>query len=291
MAANKPSGLGKGLGALLAKESIPGNEGRTIVELGINEISPNSAQPRQHFDDEKLRELAESIKLNGVIQPIIVTRSGKSYRIVAGERRWRASRLAGLKKIPAIVRELSEQGVLQQALIENIQRQDLNALEEAQALERLLKEFGMTQEEMARVVGRSRPAVANTLRLLNLAPAVKALLREEKISAGHARALLALPDAAAQADCAARIVEADLSVRATEELIKRLLNPKIKREKAKPDPAYQLSLRKLEQAMAERLGTKVALQDRRQRGKIQIDYYSLEDLERIVECLLPDFRL
>lgn len=285
MAVKKTKALGKGLNALLAKETIPGNEGRTVLELSIHDINPNESQPRKYFDDVKLRELADSIKENGVLQPIIVTKSGENYSIVAGERRWRAARLAGLKTIPAIVRELSEKEALQQALIENIQRQDLNALEEADALDRLMKEYAMTQEALARVVGRSRPAVANSLRLLKLSDKVQKLLRSEAISAGHARALLALPEATQQEVLAEQIISQEMSVRETEKTINRILNPKNPRRREEIPTAYQLSIKKVEEELTAYLGTKVSLKDRRNKGSILIEYYSAEDLERILELL------
>ncbi len=285
MAVKKAKALGKGLNALLANETIPGNEGRTVLELSIHDINPNESQPRKYFDDVKLKELADSIKENGVLQPIIVTKSGDNYSIVAGERRWRASRLAGLKTIPAIVRELSEKEVLQQALIENIQRQDLNALEEAEALERLMGEYEMTQEALSRVVGRSRPAVANSLRLLKLSAKVQALLRSEAIRAGHARALLALPEISQQESMAEQIISQEMSVRETEKTINRMLNPKISRKKEEKSSAYHLSIKKVEEDLSAYLGTKVSLRDRHNKGSILIEYYSAEDLERLLELL------
>ncbi len=285
MTVKKTKALGKGLNALLPKESIPGNEGRTVLELSINDINPNVSQPRKNFNDVKLRELADSIRENGVLQPIIVTKQGESYHIVAGERRWRASRLAGKKTIPAIVRELSDKEVLQQALIENIQRQDLNALEEAEALERLLQEYAMTQEELSKVVGRSRPAVANSLRLLKLAPKLQKLLRSEALSAGHARALLALPSVKQQEELAERIMSQEMSVRETEKTINNILNPKITANKVKKSTAYQLSIKKVEEELSAFMGTKVTLKDKHNKGSIVIEYYSAEELERILEML------
>ncbi len=285
MTVKKNKALGKGLNALLAKESIPGNEGRTVLELSVNDIDPNAMQPRKHFDDSKLRELADSIKENGVLQPIIVTKVGERFHIVAGERRWRASRLAGKKTIPAIVRELSEKEVLQQALIENIQRQDLNALEEAEALERLLDDYKMTQENLAKVVGRSRPAVANSLRLLKLNKHLQQYLRNEQISAGHARALLALPDAVVQESVAERIISQELSVRETEKWVNHLLNPKNPTPKKQKDSAYLLSIKKVEEELSAQLGTKVSLKDKKNKGAIVIEYYSADELERLLELL------
>lgn len=284
MCAAVTKGLGKGLGALLqntepVSEIIKG----AIVDLKINDISPNAEQPRKSFDQEKLNELAGSIRENGIIQPIIVCRGPTGYKIVAGERRWRAARMAGLSVIPAIIRELTDLQVLQHALIENIQRQDLNPLEEAFALEKLIKEHAMTQEKLASVVGRSRPAIANTLRLLNLPPDLQSLVMNEELSAGHARALLALSDSAVQKKAAATILSRELSVRDTEKLVKRLSQPA--KPAKKPDTGYVLSVKEVEHRLASKLGTKVHLRDKQGKGTIQIEYYSNEDLDRLLEMI------
>lgn len=277
-------GLGKGLGALLQNTEPVSDEVKgAIVNLRLNDISPNAEQPRKSFDQDKLAELAASIKENGIIQPIIVCRGNQGYRIVAGERRWRAARLAGLTVVPAIIRELTDVQILQQALIENIQRQDLNPLEEASALERLLKDHQMTQEKLSAVVGRSRPAIANTLRLLQLPEDIQTLVREELLTAGHARALLAISGQIQQKKAAQLIIDKDLSVRETEKLVKRLnLPPK---EAKKPDPAYTLSVKDVERRLAGRLGTRVKLKDHQGKGTIQIEYYSNDDLERLIEMI------
>ncbi|MDD2578945.1 MAG: ParB/RepB/Spo0J family partition protein [Eubacteriales bacterium] len=285
MSAAKSKGLGKGLGALLQNyDPISDEVKASVVELKLNNISPNADQPRKSFDQHRLEELAASIRENGIIQPLIVCRAEQGYRIVAGERRWRAARLAGLAVVPAIIRELTELQVLQQALIENIQRQDLNPLEEATALDRLIQEHDMTQEKLAQVVGRSRPAIANTLRLLNLPESIRQFLLNEQISAGHARALLALSSEGLQLRAAEQIVHRDLSVRETERLIKKMNQPKaIKPEE--PPAAYQISLRDVEKRLTRSLGTKVKLRDRQGKGSIQIAYYSNEDLDRLLELL------
>ena len=284
MCAAVTKGLGKGLGALLqntepVSEIIKG----AIVDLKINDISPNAEQPRKSFDQEKLNELAGSIRENGIIQPIIVCRGPAGYKIVAGERRWRAARMAGLSVIPAIIRELTDLQVLQHALIENIQRQDLNPLEEAFALEKLIKEHAMTQEKLASVVGRSRPAIANTLRLLNLPPDLQSLVMNEELSAGHARALLALTDGIVQKKAAATILSRELSVRDTEKLVKRLSQPA--KPTKKPESGYVLSVKEVEHRLASKLGTKVHLRDKQGKGTIQIEYYSNEDLDRLLEMI------
>jgi len=276
-------GLGKGLGALLPDEMMSEAVRGSVVDLRINEIQPNSEQPRRIFDKEKLEELAESIRANGVIQPVIVRKEGSAFRIVAGERRWRAARLAGLASIPAIVRELTDLEVLEYALIENIQRQDLNPIEEAQAFEKLIKEHGLTQEKLAATVGRSRPAIANSLRLLNLSDEVRVFVETEELSAGHARALLSLTHADSQKKAALLVIQRELSVRETERLVKTLES--VKKAKKKGDAAYESSLREVESRIAGSLGTKVHLNDHNKKGTIVIEYYSLDDLERLLDLL------
>jgi ParB family transcriptional regulator, chromosome partitioning protein len=275
-------GLGKGLGALLPNAGLGTEDIKgSIVELKINDISPNADQPRLAFDQAKLEELADSIRENGVIQPIIVCRSQPGYKIVAGERRWRACRMAGLTVVPAIIRELTDVQVLEQALIENIQRQDLNPLEEAYALDKLIKDHDMTQEKLSTVIGRSRPAIANTLRLLNLPDDIKKHVLNEEITAGHARALLALPDFPAQKKVVELIRLRDLSVRDTEKLVKKMSAPA---KPAKPtDPAYVLSVKEVERRLTSLFGTKVRLKDRQGKGTIQISYYSNDDLDRLLD--------
>lgn len=290
MAATKNKGLGKGLGALLGSETIPNNEGRTVLDLNVQDVSPNENQPRKHFDREKLKELAASIQENGVIQPIIVSKVGAGYQIVAGERRWRAARLANAKTIPAIVKELTDLEILQQALIENVQRQDLNAIETGEALQRLMDEHGMTQEKLSAVVGMSRSALANTLRLQQLTAKVKRYVISEELSPGHARALLALPEKKTQDELAAWIVEKELSVRETERLVKKALEAPVSEEidsSAEENDAYTLSIQTVEETLTRNLGTKVRLRDNREKkkGQIVIDYYSLDDLERIMDIL------
>lgn len=284
MCAAVGKGLGKGLGALLQNVDFVSDEIKgSIVELKINDISPNADQPRKSFDQEKLEDLAASIRENGIIQPIIVCRAQQGYKIVAGERRWRASRMAGLTVVPAIIRELTELQVLEHALIENIQRQDLNPLEEAYALEKLIKEHAMTQEKLSTVVGRSRPAIANTLRLLNLPDEIKKFVMNEELTAGHARALLALPDSSIQIKAAEQIMHREMSVRDTEKLVKRLSSPpKMTR---KTDPLYSLSVKEVEQRLTSSLGTRVKLRDKQGKGVIQISYYSNEDLDRLLDIL------
>ena len=284
MSAAVNKGLGKGLGALLTTTELINEEIKgSIVELRINDITPNADQPRKQFDQDKLQELAASIRENGIIQPIIVCRASKGYKIVAGERRWRAARLAGLAVVPAIVRELTNLQVLQHALIENIQRQDLNPMEEALALDKLISDHAMTQEALATVVGRSRPAITNTLRLLNLPESIRHFVMNEELTAGHARALLSLPDEESQQRAAQLIMSKELNVRETEKLVKRL---QIAPKEPKPvDEAYQLSVKTVEKELTSSLGTKVHLKDRNGKGSIVIDYYSSDDLERLLNLL------
>ena len=288
MAANK--GLGKGLGALMPTEGLPETQRDSVVELKINDISPNSSQPRKQFNEDALQELADSIKENGVIQPIIVSKRGKGYRIVAGERRWRASRLAGLTVIPAIVRDLTDQQTMEQALIENIQRQDLNPLEEAFAMDNLMKEHGLTQEALAKKLGKSRPAIANTLRLINIDESLQDFIRNGDLSAGHARALLAISDREEQKKAADIVMTKELSVRETEELVKTILNPKTPSRKtaSKASSAIAISTKDVEHKLTSYYGTKVKLKlkdEVKGKGTIVIEYYSYDDLDRLLEMM------
>ncbi len=284
MSAAIGKGLGKGLGALLTTTELINEEIKgAIVELRINDITPNADQPRKQFDQDKLQELAASIRENGIIQPIIVCRAEKGFKIVAGERRWRAARLAGLTVVPAIIRELTNLQVLQHALIENIQRQDLNPMEEALALDKLITDHAMTQEALATVVGKSRPAITNTLRLLHLPESIRHHVMNEELTAGHARALLGLQDETTQEKAAQLIMSKELNVRETEKLVKRLQMPQ---KSEKPvNEAYQLSVKAVERDLTSSLGTKVHLKDRNGKGSIVIDYYSSEDLERLLGIL------
>lgn len=286
-------GLGKGLGALLSVEGIPEQLKDSVVELKINDISPNGDQPRKRFDEEALKELSDSIKENGLIQPIIVVRKGTGYRIVAGERRWRASRLAGLTVIPAIVRDLTDLQTMEQALIENIQRQDLNPLEEAYAMDRLMKEHGLTQEKLAQKLGKSRPAIANTVRLIGIDESLQDFIRNGDLSAGHARALLALPTVEDQRKAADVIMDKDLSVRETEEYVKLLLEPKPVKEKPeqeedKRNAAITISARDVERKLTKHFGTKVKLKLKDQikgKGTLVIEYFSYDDLDRVLDII------
>jgi len=271
-------GLGRGLGALISSDE---NEIRGVQELKINEIEPNANQPRKSFDDEKLHQLADSIKKHGVVQPIIVKKEADTYRIVAGERRWRAARLAGLAHVPVIIKDLSDRQVMEVALIENIQREDLNPIEEAEAYERLIKDYGMTQEEISATVGKSRPAIANSLRLLNLTEKIKEYLTSGALTSGHARALLVIENKEAQEKAAEEIIQKKLNVRDTEKLVKQYLT-KMDRKKPKKN---EEEFAEIEEKFKEIFGTKVKFAGNNGKGKIVIEYYSSEELERIIELV------
>jgi ParB family chromosome partitioning protein len=273
--------LGKGLGALIPDLSALDDKERKalgIHEVELDKIIPNEYQPRKLFNDEKLKELAASIREQGVIQPIIVHRNGSGYQLIAGERRWRASRLAGLKTIPALVKEATKRELLEMALIENIQREDLNALEAAEAYKRLQDEFKLTQEDLAKRVGKERSTVTNFLRLLALPKEVKQELATGALSMGHAKAILSLERARDQVKAAGMIVKKGLSVREAEALAARLKNPV--REKK---PRQSSDLKALEEKLKKSLGTKVSIAAKAKGGRIMIDYYSNEELDRILE--------
>ena len=251
--------------------------------MRISSVEPNRSQPRKHFDEDALLELAESIKQYGVLQPLLVSDKKGYYEIIAGERRWRAAKIAGLKEIPVIVKEFTEQEVVEISLIENIQREDLNPIEEAMAYKRLLDEFHLKQDEIAERVAKSRTAVTNSMRLLKLDEKVQQMLIDEMISAGHARAILALPDKEKQASVAARVFDEKMSVRETEKLVKTLMEPP--REKnAEKNTTEDAVYESLEEKMKAIMGTKVVINRRKNnKGKIEIEYYSRDELERIIE--------
>jgi len=271
-------GLGKGLGALITSDET---DDMGVKKLKINEIEPNSGQPRKHFNDEKLAQLAESIKQHGVVQPLIVQRDGNTYKIVAGERRWRASRIAGLQTVPVIIRDLSSKQVMEIALIENLQREDLNPIEEAEAYEKLMAEFGMTQEEISITVGKSRPAIANSVRLLTLQEKIKLRVVEGEISSGHARALLSIEDKTIQLKAVDEIVKKGLNVRETELLVKRLTTQKGTKKKYTADADYKA----IEERFREIFATKVKIVNNKKNGKILIEYYSVDELDRIINMV------
>ena len=275
----KGKGLGRGLDALIPTEA--NDPSKAPVGVRLSDIEPNPRQPRQDFDAAALEELAQSIRENGVITPITLRKTGDTYQIIAGERRWRASRMAGLHEIPAIVLDVDEQTGYALALIENLQREDLNPMEEAEGYRRLIQELGLTQEQAAQRVGVSRPAVANALRLLNLPVSVSALLREKKLSAGHARALLPLETPERMEQAAAVILEQQLSVRQTEALVRQLLKaPRQAKEKA-PD----IYVRDLERSMSALTGHKITIRHGAKKGTLTIEYYGNDDLDAVCQAL------
>ncbi len=281
----KPKGLGKGLGALISDAEEPVfDEAREFLEIDVNLIDVCKTQPRKNFDQEKLAELADSIKMHGVIQPLILNKKADRYVIIAGERRYRAARLAGLTKVPAIIKDMDAGDVLQVSLIENIQREDLNPMEEAHAISMLMKEYDFTQEKVAEGIGRSRSAVANILRLLTLPEPVSMLVENGELSAGHARTLIPLKEEKLLLDAAAYVVSRSLSVRETEEYVKRLLSPAKKHTTApaESDPEFLLA----EKELSEALETKIRLVGSQKRGKLVIEYYSKDQLNGLYDFLL-----
>jgi len=288
--------LGKGLEALfpsnvnvksLGEEPDFSNE--SVIEMKINNIEPNINQPRKNFDDEKIDDLAESIKAHGVLQPIIVSKKGDYYQIIAGERRWRASKKAGLKTIPVIVREYDEKKTREVALIENLQRQDLNALETARAIKELMEEHSLTQEEISKTLGKSRSAIANTLRILNLDERVQELVASGKISEGHARTLASVPSPQKQYKLAMDIINLDLNVREAEErskIAKEEITKNTKSKKKNTLGKLDIIYKDIENRLKEALGTKVSFKPvTKSKGKIIIEYFSSDELDRILEIL------
>ncbi len=273
------------MGALLP--DIEKEDRKSFFLCGIEEISPSRYQPRKGFDAAKLDELAASIKEKGIIEPLIVRKGERGYELIVGERRWRAAQRAGLREVPVIVREVSTGEALELALIENLQREDLNPLEEAEAYKRLMEEFHYTQEELAKRIGKDRTTVANAVRLLKLPQEIKAYLADETISSGHARAFLGLDTPEEQKAACAKVIKKALSVRETERLVKRVHAQRSKRDAAiKPGSDEELHLGYLEEMLRKFLGTKVRIPKRGRRGRIEIEFYSEEDLERIVEIIM-----
>jgi len=277
--------LGRGLNALLG---TPDLEGEQLREIDVDRILPNSHQPRKTFEEESLNELADSIREHGLVQPIVVRPLEDGFfQLIAGERRWRASQRAGLSRVPAVIREAGEHAALELALIENLQREDLNPMEEAQAYERLIADFGMTQEEVARRVGKNRATISNMLRLLKLPPEVQQWLRENRLSTGHAKALLSLNDLDAILDSAKRIIQGNYSVRQAEMLVSRYVNGGGVKDGSAGDPDVldpnvRAAIHELEQC----LGTKVTLRESGGKGKIEIHFFSFEEMNRLYEGLL-----
>lgn len=296
MAATKKSGLGKGLGKGL--DSLIENkvaekaatqaakESQNEIYVNIAKVEPNRDQPRKNFDEDSLQELSESIRQFGVLQPLLVQDKGDYYAIIAGERRWRASKLAGLKEVPVIIKDLTDQEVVEISLIENIQRENLNPIEEAMAYKRLLNEFNLKQDEVAERVSKSRTAVTNSMRLLKLDERVQQMVIDDMISTGHARALLGIYDAEKQYITAQQIFDEKLSVRETEKLIKKLQKQKMEapeKEKTSED-AIAIIYQDVEQKLKNIMGTKVSIHQKgNNKGKIEIEYYNKNELERIIE--------
>ncbi|QNM04478.1 ParB/RepB/Spo0J family partition protein [Qiania dongpingensis] len=309
MARAKRSGLGKGLDSLIPmgmelediqrpaqKKNVQMSAGsesaapsdseneRPQTFLKISQIEPNREQPRKQFDEESLAELAESIKQYGVLQPLLVQKREDYYEIIAGERRWRAAKLAKVKEVPVIIKEYTPQEIMEISLIENIQREDLNPIEEASAYQRLIDEFHLKHEEIAVRVSKSRTAITNSMRLLKLDKRVQLMLVEGEISGGHARTLLSLEDKEIQYKVAERIIEHKLSVRETEKLVKSLLNPKNPKKTEEADSGQDFIYKNIESKIREILGTKVNINRKdANRGRIEIEYYSMEELERLMD--------
>lgn len=304
MAARAPRGLGKGLDSLIpnvagetkTKKTVPAsdgnksaaanesesNEAKTMVKITM--VEPNREQPRKNFDEDSLQELADSIKQFGLLQPILVQDRKDHYEIIAGERRWRASRMAGLQEIPVIIRNYTEQEIVEISLIENIQREDLNPIEEAQAYKRLLTEFNLKQDEVAERVSKSRAAVTNSVRLLKLSDEVQQMVIDEMISTGHARALLAVEDPEEQYNLAQKIFDEKLSVRDIEKLVKNLGKPA--KTKKPDDKTLQLIYQDIEEKLKQRLSTKVTVTPKGDgAGKIEIEFYNNEDLDRLIDLM------
>lgn len=281
--ARKYGGLGKGLGALIPEENEEIKE--SVTKVDINLVKANEEQPRKYFDDEKIANLAQSIKEHGIIQPIILMKNGDFYTIVAGERRWRAAKSIGMKEVPAIVMELSNKQLLEISLIENIQREDLNPIEEAIAYKKLIEEFDITQEDLASKLGKSRTAITNSMRLLNLDKRVQDYLIEGVITEGHGRAILGISDFNMQNEMAQKIIDEGLSVRQVEALIRQLNSEK--KEKNKEKASLQNPyINEIKEKLQSYLGTKVQVSaNKKNKGKIEIEYYSTEDLNRILELL------
>lgn len=291
--ATKSKGLGKGLGTLFGDvadiskthEIVPITEedlkNEQTVKLRL--VEPNRDQPRKEFDEEALNELADSIRLHGIIQPLIVVKKDAHFQIIAGERRWRAAKIAGLKEVPVIIKDYTEEEIAEISLIENIQRKDLNPIEEAMAFQRLINEYHLTQEALSERISKNRAVIANSMRLLKLPEDVQELLASGKLSAGHAKVILGLDSAADQSEAAKNVVENALSVRETEKLVKNFGNQKEKQPKEKENLKNQLEYEQVENLLKEKLKTKVSIKRKSENaGKIEIDYYSLEEIERIL---------
>jgi len=284
----KRKALGKGLAALLPEEpgrGAIGEGGNVLLEVDPARIDPNPDQPRQHMDEEKLAGLARSLSEQGIVQPMIVRKDGARFQLIAGERRWRAAQRAGLEKVPVLVREVADHQVLEIALVENIQREDLNPIEEASAYRRLVSELGYSQEQVASRVGKDRSTVANLLRLLRLPRDVRGLIAKQALSPGHARPLLSLASAEHQLEIAAQIVAKGLSVREVERRVNAIKRPDAKPSKKRPDPNTREAERRLEEALGTAVRIRRAGRGQKQRGRLEIDFHSEEELHRLYEIV------
>ncbi|MGI6082633.1 MAG: ParB/RepB/Spo0J family partition protein [Limnochordia bacterium] len=285
---NERKALGRGLAAIIPQAAQDDSTRAAFREIAVTRISPNSAQPRRRFSPEQLEELAASMREHGILEPVIVRPKGKDYELVVGERRWRAAQLAGLTVVPAIVRDLDDREVLEMALVENLQRQDLNPMEEAEAFSRLAEEFGLTQEEIAERVGKKRSTVANRLRLLELDAGLQDQVRQGRLSAGHARALLGIPDDEDRREIADRVISEELSVRAVEEMVRKRSQKQRKPSKkaSKSESELDPELGDLVEELQQKLATRVRIVHREGRGQIEIEFYSEDDITRIYELIM-----
>jgi len=290
---NPRRALGKGLSALLPTRPTPQSpaealhSGEAVAQLPIDSIQPNPLQPRRIFQHDRMEELAQSIRANGIIQPLVVRRHAEHYQLVAGERRWRAAKLAGVAQVPAVIQEIPDERLLEITLIENIQREDLNPIETAQAFDRLCRELQLNHEEIGRRTGKDRSTIANLIRLLQLPPDLQQLIAERRLSAGHARCLLALPTAELQREVAEKSVAQGWSVRQVERLTQRIMEDRKPKavDELQADPNVKAAIQELERV----LGTKVRIIEKaRQKGRIEIEYYSPEDLDRIYSTIVGD---
>ena len=296
MAAKAARGLGKGLDALIPSAQMPKKTKETAGDtedkgqeklVKITKVEPNREQPRKNFDEDALQELADSIKQFGLLQPILVQDRQSYYEIIAGERRWRAAKLAGLKEVPVIIKSFTEQEIVEISLIENIQREDLNPIEEALAYKRLLTEFSLTQDEVAERVSKSRTTVTNSMRLLKLDERVQQMIIDDMITTGHARALISIEDKNIQYELAQKIFDEKLNVREVEKLVKSIQSPKPKKEPKKVNESLELVYRDIEERLKQSLGTKVSIQSKENgAGKMEIEFFSHEELERITEFFM-----
>nr|HID57728.1 ParB/RepB/Spo0J family partition protein [Desulfobacterales bacterium] len=277
--------LGRGLDSLIPDTDWEVEEKKPVFYCDVDAIRPNPLQPRRNFSEDELNRLAESIKEKGIIQPLVVRTSGSGYELIVGERRWRAARLAGVKEVPVILREVSDAELLETALIENLQREDLNPIEEAEAYSHLMEEFGLTQDQIARLVGKDRSTIANILRLRNLPQSIQNDIMDGKISMGHARAILGAEDTTQQIKVWRTVVSQRLSVRATETLVKNLKSEKRAISKAVLPSSEDMFFNNLERELTQHLGNRVRIHRRGKRGRLEIEFYGNDDLERLIALL------